>query len=169
MIERSALTNEDLAVVMKSIFDQRVPLDKTKIAAIAFDLSKTNERSEGSYLFALNRAHILIHGIVPYGESKQRGEQLFLVSDNMKQFARNEYGIEAEPQIRQAKTELAKRKQKPKKIDRQEAMYQVRNYYENNKHHLPKSFAKKHDVLTRLMMVGYSVEDAFNKILTDWS
>lgn len=169
MIERSALTNEDLAVVMKSIFDQRVPLDKTKIASIAFDLSKTNERSEGSYLFALNRAHILIHGIVPYGESKTRADQMFLVSENMKQYAKTKYGIEAEPQIRRAKTELTKRKQKPKKITRQDAMNQVRDHYENNKHILPKSFAKKRDVLTRLVLAGNSVEEAFNKVLSNWS
>lgn len=152
-----ALTDAQLEMAFKAIKNEE--LDKAEIDDLAkqFEESETFGRTRGSAQFLLNRMHILVHGLAPYGETERRAETMFAIPQSMIEFA-DRKGIDTVYNIKNAREEL---KNRPVRIKRPEATNMMFDYYKANKNSLRKDVGEHREQIINDIMGGKSPEEAF--------
>lgn len=151
--------DEELSVVYQAMVNARNEMSIEETTDLAKELSEKEgfERTARGALFALNRMHVLIHGVAPHGVPERTAEAMCTPPETMIAFAEKQ-GIKTGSNIAKAKAEAKTRKPK---IKRPEAMKMMSDYYMANKDKLPKDIAKRREEIIDSIMDGKAPEEAF--------
>lgn len=154
-------TDEELAVVYKAIVNARNELSIEETTDMAKELSgKENfDRTERGALFALNRMHVLLHGVAPHGVPERSAEAMCIPPDKMIKFA-DKQGVKTTDNIASAKAE-AKTRVKKVKIKRADATKMMSTYFMANKDKLPPTVRDHREDIISSIEDGLSPEEAF--------
>lgn len=139
----------------------KAEMTKEEINDAAQMLAERDEfgRSKASAEFVLTRMHILVHGLAPIGETEKRAETMFTIPRTMIQFAQRK-GLDVYDNIEYAREEL---KTRPVRVKRPEAVRLMADYYNANKHSLPRGIATHREEIINLIMNGTPPAEAFNQ------
>jgi len=160
------ISEEDMERVYKKVVNRE--LDASEVMDLARELIDEDgyTRNLGSARFLINRMHILIHGIAPYGVSERSAETMFTAPKPLISFIEKK-GYDADKNIKHAKEEVKTRRAKVKK---DVATKMMADYYKANK----KKFTPEQDKKLRAergniikdIMSGTKPADAFTKAAT---
>ena len=151
--------DEELAVVYKAMVNARNEMSIEETTDLAKELSEKEgfDRTTRGALFALNRMHVLIHGVAPHGVPERTAEAMCTPPETMIVFAEKQ-GIKTDTNIAKAKAEAKTRKPK---VKRPEAMKMMSDYYMANRAKLSKDIAKHRAEIIDSIMDGLTPEESF--------
>ena len=154
------LPPELLTIAFEALKDRKTSVDIEDIAREILEQGYT--RTVGSARFTLNRMHILIHGVAPYGVTEKAAEKMFRPPQTMQDFVEGK-GINVNENLMNAKEEI---KNRPKKVRRKEATKMFSAYYFENKDFIDRAKftgmnqANRERVI-KMIMSGITPEEAF--------
>ena len=150
---------QELQLVFQAV--KKNEASKEEISQLARTLGERDDfdRTTAGAEFALNRMHILIHGVAPEGETESRAEKMFAIPSTMTKFAEDK-GYDPFANIKKAKAEL---KGRPVRVKPDVARKMMSDYYKANKASLPKDITKSRDAVIKDLMVGMSPKEAFDR------
>lgn len=162
------LTDEEFKVAYDKL--QRSEMSKEEIQDFANEVVSSGQypRSAGSLVFVMNRMHILLHGLVPEGESANRAEIMFRDTQPMINYVVGRGHLSAEDihsQIQDAREELEQRPSAKPKIKREDAMRMMGQYFMANKARIPKNVTQYREQIIQDIMNNVSPEEAFSKYM----
>lgn len=149
--------DDELNIVLKNV--KNAELSKEEIHDRAKDLVERNDfnRTVDGILFAMNRMHILIHGIAPQGESAARAETMFKIPESMIKFAQSK-GYDAFENIKKARIDLQGR---PVRVKQDVATRLMSDFYKENKDSMPGDIGQHRDDIIKSIMTGLSPDESF--------
>ncbi len=152
-------TDTELELAFQAVKERE--MTKEEITDLAKQMTERDDfdRTVAGAEFALNRMHILVHGLAPHGETESRAEKMFGIPDSMKEFAIDK-GYDVFDNIEKAKVDLAGR---PVRRKEPEARQMMADYYKNNKSQLPPNIAQYRDAIIKDLMTGLTPEEAFGR------
>lgn len=172
-IDEPATTGKLSYEQMKMAYDKlkQTQLTKEEIADLAQQFADQGDyaRTKDSAIFLLSRMHILLHGIAPEGETKERANTMFKISNNMKQFVLDQGDLDMEDinyHIGEAVKELQTRKT-VSKLNKEDATRVMVDYYKANKAMISdqvRHYLTRQDIVQNIMN-GQSPEEAFQPFM----
>ncbi len=155
----SRWNDQELELAFQTV--KKAEMSKEEVTDAAREMTEKEgfDRTVAGAEFALNRMHILVHGLAPQGETESRAEKMFGIPDTMLKFA-NRKGYDTVSNIKKARIDLKGRPVRRKEADAKQLMSQ---YYMANKASLPKDIVKHRDAIIGDLMVGLSPEEAFGR------
>lgn len=153
--------DKELELVFQAVKSSE--LSKEEVIEVAKSLIERDDfdRTTAGATFALNRMHVLVHGIAPEGETERRAEKMFAVPSSMIKFAKAK-GYDTSENLKKAKAEL-KGRTAVVRLKEPEARQLMATYYKEHKDKLPKTIGQKRTEIIKDLMTGMSAEEAFKK------
>ena len=160
------ISTEDMEHVFKAL-DKRQPMERMEVKALAKDLADAGEfsRNVNSAEFVVNRMHVLVHGIAPYGETENRAEKLFNASGPLVAFLKGK-GYDVDENLKNAREEL---KNRPVTMKRDHAKQLMVQHWNDVKRELKPKQAKAitaaREHIIDYIAGGMKPVEAFSKVL----
>lgn len=158
---------------MKMAYDKLIQRELTKeeISDLSQQFADQGDyaRTKNSAIFLLSRMHILLHGIAPEGETKERANTMFKISDHMKKFVINQGDLDLEDinyHIGEAAKELQTRKVRTK-LNQEDATRIMVDFYQKHKANISnevRHYLKRQDIIKDIMN-GKTPEEAFQQYM----
>ena len=156
------LTDEELFLAYDKLMQGEMTKEEIKEFATTMADQGDFMRTPASAEFILSRMHILLHGQAPHGETQARAETMFAIPRSMFDFVIRQGDLSEEDlhyHIDQAKQELASR---AVKINREQAVQIMSDYYRQNKDSLPKDIVNHRDQIIDNLINGMLPQQAFS-------
>lgn len=149
--------DDELKIVLKAV--KKAEMSREEVSDRAKELAERDDfnRTVDGIMFALNRMHILIHGMAPQGESAARAETMFKIPESMIKYAQRN-GYDAFENIKKAKIDLQGR---PVRVKQQAATQMMSDFFKANKDGLPGDIGQHREDIIKSIMTGLLPGEAF--------